>query len=604
MKNNTNFAEEASRARWFQVSALLTCWSVLIWFHWSNDGLWFQGDAPRHAITGLFWRDLLVSGWSQPLTFTREYYARYPTICPNMYPPVFYLLEAAAFCLCGPYPAAAKGVVLLCSLGAGFYLLAWLRRWIEPAAGIAAGLVLLTPGIITWSNAIMPNMPAVMFAMGGLFHVLKSFEATDRRESQRQLLIGSLMAVLGILTHPLVAVVVLVGATWMLVLGRCRILVRPSTLAIAGLAALLLIPVFAMLYRWSPNQFAQLTRQPIDFQAKPDSFNYLNNMKYYARELIIPLTGIPVLVGASAGLIVGLIRRRHRMATILLAIWVAVPFLVLSLLWAKDNRYLLIACPPLSGLIAIALIGVTDFLAHFIPILSPNAKTPLPAETINRLLADPVRLPENSNEEKLTILATDSRFTRSKPWQLAFSLLLGTFAVINLLCDPRVPMPSVRSLKDCTVYLEQISPCEPVLYHGRMQGVYTFHLSARDPGYQRQMVTLRKLFGEGKQPAPDVQTMRDIILAAGPRWLVVETPIPQLDFTLPHNLREFLKSADVELVNRFPHPADHLEQLNVYRIVSRFQQDANQADCFDLPQEIFGKVVDPIRRKSSNFTTR
>ena len=187
---------------------------------------------------------------------------------------------------------------------------------------------------------------------------------------------------------------------------------------------------------------------------------------------------------------------------------------------------------------------------------------------------------------------------------MAFSLLLGTFAVINLLCDPRVPMPSVRSLKDCTVYLEQIAPCEPVLYHGRMQGVYTFHLSARDPGYQRQMVTLRKLFGEGKQPAPDVQTMRDIILAAGPRWLVVETPIPQLDFTLPHNLREFLKSADVELVHRFPHPADQMEQLDVYRIVSRFQEDANQADCFDLPQEIFGKVVDPIRRKSSNFTTR
>jgi hypothetical protein len=118
------------------------------------------------------------------------------------------------------------------------------------------------------------------------------------------------------------------------------------------------------------------------------------------------------------------------------------------------------------------------------------------------------------------------------------------------------------------------------------------------------MVTLRKLFGEGKQPAPDVQTMRDIILAAGPRWLVVETPITQLDFTLPHNLREFLKSADVELVHRFPQPADHLKQLDVYRIVSHFKQDANQADCFDLPQEIFGKVVDPIRRKSSNFTTR
>ena len=27
---------------------------VVASWHWANDGLWFQGDAPRHAVTGLF----------------------------------------------------------------------------------------------------------------------------------------------------------------------------------------------------------------------------------------------------------------------------------------------------------------------------------------------------------------------------------------------------------------------------------------------------------------------------------------------------------------------------------------------------------------------
>ena len=129
-----------------------------------------------------------------------------------------------------------------------------------------------------------------------------------------------------------------------------------------------------------------------------------------------------------------------------------------------------------------------------------------------------------------------------------------------------------------------------------MQGVYTFHLSAGDPGYQRQMVSLRNLLGVGKQRQLDLPTIRQIILSAGPRWLAVETPIATLDFTLPDNLREFLKSDEVELVHSFLRPANQLQQLDLYRIVSRFRDDANQKDCFDLPQRVLGKVVNPIRR--------
>ena len=75
----------------------------------------------------------------------------------------------------------------------------------------------------------------------------------------------------------------------------------------------------------------------------------------------------------------------------------------------------------------------------------------------------------------------------------------------------------------------------------------------------------------------------------------METPIDTLAFTIPENLREFLKSDEIELVRSFRQPADQLEQLDIYRIVSRFREGVSQGDCFDLPQRVLGKVVLPIR---------
>ena len=569
-----------------QLCLLLLSWSVTCWTHWSNDGLWFQTDAPAHAITGLFYRDFLARGWQMPMEFTRQYYARYPTICPNSYPPVFYLLEATAFFLFGPSPEVAKGVVLTCSIIAGLYTLVWLRRWIEPAAGSAAGLLLLTPGVVTWSHAIMTNIPAMMFGIGGLYHVLRAFESTDERSARHHLWVGCLLATLGILTHPLIGVVVLVGVVWMLVLGRWRILLRSSTWLAAFGVVIILLPVAVMLYRFGPGQFTQLTRDPASVNRA--SLNYIANMNYYARNFVVPLAGIPVLVGASGGFLVGLIRPRYRKATILLLIWAIVPYLFLSLLWAKDPRYLLICCPPLTGLIAIALIGVTDGLSRILTLLKPDQR--------QRHLAQITRSPQLSDEPDSAVLTEDSSSNRTNSWATVFSMLVVIFAVTIFVFDKGVPMLSVRSLKDCTAYLEQIAPCEPVLYHGRMQGVYTFHLCAHDPEYKRQMVSLRNLFGYGKQPQPDLATMQEIILSAGPRWLAVETPIDQLAITLPDNLREFLKTDEVELIRSFPQPADQLQRLDVYRIVSRFREDAVQGDCVELPQRVLGKVVHPVRR--------
>ena len=89
-----------------------------------------------------------------PLEFALRYYARYPVIQPAAYPPLFYLLQGAAFAVFGISPYVAKSLVLLFALVGGCYALAWLRRWVAEEAGWGSLLLMLQPAVIQLSHAI------------------------------------------------------------------------------------------------------------------------------------------------------------------------------------------------------------------------------------------------------------------------------------------------------------------------------------------------------------------------------------------------------------------------------------------------------------------
>ena len=115
------------QATW-QLLSVLLIWLYLWNLQLENDGLWYRGDAARHALNGLFWIDYLRAFTWDATGYALSYYARYPAIDPATRPPLFYLLEGVAFTLFGPSPYVAKGVVLCFALLAAVYLWAWMRR--------------------------------------------------------------------------------------------------------------------------------------------------------------------------------------------------------------------------------------------------------------------------------------------------------------------------------------------------------------------------------------------------------------------------------------------------------------------------------------------
>lgn len=65
-------------------------------------------DEPAHFVTGLMVHDYLVDALgSPPKAFASAYYAHYPKVAFGHWPPAYYAIQAAWYCVFGPTKAAA-----------------------------------------------------------------------------------------------------------------------------------------------------------------------------------------------------------------------------------------------------------------------------------------------------------------------------------------------------------------------------------------------------------------------------------------------------------------------------------------------------------------
>jgi hypothetical protein len=309
--------------------------------HWQNDGLWFQGDAPRHAVTGLFFWDLLTSLTTAPLQYALSYYARYPVIAPVAYPPLFYVPEGFAYWLFGPSAHVAKAMVLLFAVITGFYTTAWARRWIAPVAGWAGVCLVLLPGFVLFSNAVLLNVPATALGVGALYHLRRWL---DGERSTHLKLFGGL-AVAATLTYYPAAIVLPIALTLML-WSRHGVRTWLFWALVGGIVLLVVLTAMVV-----PNYLARHT-------GSLDLLFELRRWRIFSRTLTI-LAGANWLVLAGAGLLLGALssKTRREAATLFLAF--ASVFVCLLVLRSVDARYLLILGPIIvlsgfAGLVALS----------------------------------------------------------------------------------------------------------------------------------------------------------------------------------------------------------------------------------------------------------
>lgn len=453
---------------WGQWLFLFATWGILAAAFWGNDGLWFQGDAPRHALNGIFWRDLLGSGTRDPLGYAWSYFARYPALTIIKYPPVYHLFSAIGYAVFGLTPLVPKCVSLLGGLALGTWLWHWLRRWVAPEAGWLAASLFLMPGIHTWMHAGMTNMLATAFAMGALYHLRRALEEPA---GSRQLKVACALAVLALLTHPLTGIIVPVGLAWILQERRLKWILRPAVLRLALLVILLMLPIFVVLYLRGGNQFQQANLNPLRL-IDPWSLRF-----YFWR--LPRLTGVPWLVATGLALL-GLEGCRRAAWTELrwIVSWWVICQILLILIWAKDNRYALICLPPF--VIALAT-GCCAWKVHL----------------ENRVV--------------------------SGRWQQWIASGVAVLFVLTSLVRFPLQLPEVRGMREVAATICQIADGEPVLYYGQYDGLLIYYVRLNDPQFREQVIPLQLWLG----PNPDFDRCRQMLIDSGVRWLIIEGDPPQ-----------------------------------------------------------------------------
>ena len=145
--------------------SLLMLWSAVGLLYWKtlHAGEFWWTDESRHAMNGVFfldlWRDM---PWRAPYEYALQYFAQYPALALNWYPPFFPVVESGFFAIFGITEFSARLTIM------GFALIgvtAW-YVWVRPIWGRAVAILscllyLSVPGVIDWTRSVMLEVPAI-----------------------------------------------------------------------------------------------------------------------------------------------------------------------------------------------------------------------------------------------------------------------------------------------------------------------------------------------------------------------------------------------------------------------------------------------------------
>ena len=493
-----------------QRAAVLAATLLVGAWHWQNDGLWFQGDAPRHAATGLFFWDVLTTLPADPLGYALSYYARYPVLVLGAYPPLFHVLEGLGFGLFGASPYVARALVLACAALTGFYALSWGRRWIAPLAGWAGPCTVLLPGFMRYSNAVLLNVPAAALGLAALYHFQAWLDEGKARD--RALFIGSTAA--AVLTYYPGAIVLPVAIAWVLVSknrARGRLL-----LLLSGLVGVVMIAIALTLPEYLARQMPSLER-----------LTRTINWVFYSRQLTV-MVGVPWVVLAGGGVLAGLLSRARRPVTVRLVVGLAAAFVCLALLPALDQRYTLLLAPLMVLTAFVGIVTAVGAAGRYARVAAAAVLVALLTATTHAAIATPVTRVSGIDD-----VARFLRANGSSDAVLYSGIYDGVFAFYVRAMDPGFERRVVLSGRFLYEYRQVVD----------FTWVETPHVTI--PG---DVVTL-------------IRTM------SGCRWVAVEVGGEALLSGTEQVLRRALEGPEFERVQSFPVTGRPVTRIDLYRFL-------------------------------------
>ncbi|MEZ6130321.1 MAG: UDP-N-acetylglucosamine 2-epimerase (non-hydrolyzing) [Planctomycetaceae bacterium] len=268
----------------------------------------FNGDANRHAMTSVFFRDLLTD---MPLDHLRQYaedyYRQYPALGLLIWPPLFHGVVGVLMLVFGTSVWVPRLFVFFCFTVAAVCLYRVCRRRMSSMQSeLTVVTFSLLPMIFVYSRHIMLEMPTLALCMVSI----ERFDAWLSQQRVRNLYFAAIAASLAALTR-FDAVVLLPTLLAMACFeGRWKRLFTPHILSAAATAIILLAPTYYVIWKEMGDLHV---RQAAESVSGTTSQMFRSGALTFYPGKIHEQTGWPVVVFLALGLIAAF-RKEHRSA--------------------------------------------------------------------------------------------------------------------------------------------------------------------------------------------------------------------------------------------------------------------------------------------------
>lgn len=533
-------------------TSILLLWSVVCLLFWDtlDAGEFWWTDESRHAMNGVFffdlWRDM---PWRAPYEYALQYFAQYPALALNWYLPFFPVVESLFFALFGINELGARLTVLLFTL---IGVTAW-YVWTQPIWGRAAAILscllyLSAPGTVDWTRSVMLEAPAVAMI---IVSVLAFDRYLDRPSLFRSVTAGLLLGC-------------------MLLLKQTTAFILPALLAYAyftGHKSLLLTKQAAAAYLIVATVVGVVAVHALKFGSVPvtslvDQFSSdkselftLPRWQQFWWALWI-VCGLPLVLAILAG--IPAIRIRKTPQDLLILFWLAGSCLFTTIVIAVGPgnvpRYIMYALP------ALAILACKP--------LSPTFK--------------------NSSISRIAVV------------------FLGMLTAFNVYSAWAKPHPFVSGYQQAAEFVAQQPDTGLILFAGKHDGNFIFHLRAADPERDKAVLradkilvsmAVQKSFGMVSYVRSE-QDVLDLIDRFGIGTVVIESPdvVDLPEFKL---LAQTLDDKRFQMIKEIPVVTNVAEFSNLSLRVYRYLEKKEQEGDVIIPLPHSGMEIKLKPRKNS-----
>jgi hypothetical protein len=298
-----------------------------------KHGDFYWSDAPRHALNGIFLKDLIAHHPLEIIQYAKDYYIQYPALTIGFYPPLFYIVLAAYYTIFGTSHYVAQACVATFYFGLGVSAFFLSKRWLPTLYALNVAILLMSvPEIALWGRQVMLDIPAFAWLLCSTLWFLKYIDTNY----PKYLYISYILFVCTLYTKQTLAYMIIVFTLSLIIRHgkktiKCRELWIANVILIIAIIPLIILTVY----------FGQINIQQTMGSENDIQRNTIDAWVFYIINMPTQL-GWPIFILAIIAVVSGLFGKHKHLwqgDNSFLVLWFVVGYFYFSAISLKESRH-------------------------------------------------------------------------------------------------------------------------------------------------------------------------------------------------------------------------------------------------------------------------